>query len=568
MLNRGGRQVRLAGRVRLILAATYIGISFGCTVDNHLVLQDGQTISDKPSLVVVISVDQFSADLFTEYRPHFVGGLERLSTGVVFPQAYQSHAVTETCPGHATILTGSRPARTGIVGNIWVNHEAPREDKIVNCAEDESRPNTHHRDYEVSTVHLRVPTLGDRMKAKSGRARVIAVAGKDRSAVMMGGKTADQTWWLAETGYTSFSGVIPPVAVEVSNEDFRHRLGRSAEERELPEFCKRKEFVVEVTEDISVGAGRFARGADDFSAFRASPEQDEATLQLALALVDEMQLGQRPETDLMAIGLSGTDKVGHTFGTAGAEMCIQVVALDRLLGEFFESLEKRSIDFLVVLTADHGGHDIPERHRQTGMPMAQRVDPALEPAALTLEIARVLRIDDVQVIGDSVASNQYIVGDLSEADRTRVLSYLLDRVGTHPQVEAVFTKQQIANEPSPKGAPESWSLLQKVRANFDYERSGDYFVALKPRVMSISTPSKGWISMHGSPWGLDRRVPLMFWRQGIVGFEQPLGVETVDILPTIAPLIDLEIDQDEIDGRCLDLISGANSSCVEVAKSN
>ena len=33
--------------------------------------------------------------------------------GTVFRNGYQSHAATETCPGHSTILTGDHPARTG-----------------------------------------------------------------------------------------------------------------------------------------------------------------------------------------------------------------------------------------------------------------------------------------------------------------------------------------------------------------------------------------------------------------------------------------------------------------------
>ena len=33
--------------------------------------------SGAPKLLVVISVDQFSADLFDEYRPQFTGGLAR-----------------------------------------------------------------------------------------------------------------------------------------------------------------------------------------------------------------------------------------------------------------------------------------------------------------------------------------------------------------------------------------------------------------------------------------------------------------------------------------------------------
>ena len=55
-----------------------------------------------PKLIVAISVDQFSADLFAQYRQHFTGGLKRLSEGIVFPSGYQSHNMTETCPGHST----------------------------------------------------------------------------------------------------------------------------------------------------------------------------------------------------------------------------------------------------------------------------------------------------------------------------------------------------------------------------------------------------------------------------------------------------------------------------------
>src|SRR5881227_1137516 len=74
-----------------------------------------------PKLLVVISVDQFSANLFDEYRPQFTGGFARLASGTVFRNSYQSHALTETCPGHSTMLTGDHPARTGIIGNNWID---------------------------------------------------------------------------------------------------------------------------------------------------------------------------------------------------------------------------------------------------------------------------------------------------------------------------------------------------------------------------------------------------------------------------------------------------------------
>ena len=128
-----------------------------------------------PKLLVVISVDQFSANLFDEYRPHFTGGLGAARVGTVFRNGYQSHAATETCPGHSTILTGDHPARTGIIGNTWIDQSRQRSDKTVYCAEDETLPGTSSIAYKVSPEHLLVPTLGELMKAQWPGSRNVAV---------------------------------------------------------------------------------------------------------------------------------------------------------------------------------------------------------------------------------------------------------------------------------------------------------------------------------------------------------------------------------------------------------
>src|SRR6476469_3441470 len=168
----------------------------------------------RPKLVIVISVDQFSADLFAEYRGLYTGGMRRLAQGVVFPSGYQSHAATETCPGHSTILTGDRPARTGIIANDWYDQGAARADKYVYCAEDERVPGSTSDDYTVSDFHLRVPTLGDLMHRADPRSRVVAVAGKDRAAVMMGGHTPDRRWWWDGHAFVGRAGMAAPGPVE------------------------------------------------------------------------------------------------------------------------------------------------------------------------------------------------------------------------------------------------------------------------------------------------------------------------------------------------------------------
>src|SRR5688500_3617178 len=109
--------------------------------------------ASRPKLVVAISIDPLSARLFTAYRPHFTGGLKRLAGGIVFAEAYQAHGKTETCPGHATILTGAHPSRSGIIANDWVDPEAPRADKRIYCAEDERIPGSNSDNYQVSPWH-------------------------------------------------------------------------------------------------------------------------------------------------------------------------------------------------------------------------------------------------------------------------------------------------------------------------------------------------------------------------------------------------------------------------------
>ena len=105
-----------------------------------------------PRLVVAIAIDQFAADLYAQYRQHYSGGLARLGQGAVFPSGFQSHAATETCPGHSTMLTGVRPARNGIIANNWFDPGIARADKRIYCSEDWTDPASSSRDPDRKSV--------------------------------------------------------------------------------------------------------------------------------------------------------------------------------------------------------------------------------------------------------------------------------------------------------------------------------------------------------------------------------------------------------------------------------
>src|SRR5437764_10951920 len=192
-----------------------------------------------PKLLVVISVDQFSANLFDEYRPQFSGGFARLATGTVFRNGYQSHAATETCPGHSTILTGDHPSRTGIIGNTWIDQSVKQSDINVYCVEDERIPGSSPLHYTVSPLHLMVPTLGELMKVRWAGSRNVAVSGKDRAAVMMTGRNADQRWyWNGKTFDTDLQGVPVPQVVPKFQAALAAALAQPRPALEPPAFCQ------------------------------------------------------------------------------------------------------------------------------------------------------------------------------------------------------------------------------------------------------------------------------------------------------------------------------------------
>lgn len=508
-----------------------------------------------PRLVVVISVDQLSADLFDEYRPQFTGGLARLASGTAFRNGYQAHAATETCPGHSTILTGSHPTHSGIVANTWVDQSVQRSDKTVYCAEDERVTGSSTTSYTVSPFHLRAQTLGDILKQHSPQSLNVAVAGKDRAAVMMGGHNVDQRWfWDGRKFASDNKSVASPATIAKANSALAASLAVAREPLPLPQSCQTKGTPYVLTPQLTVGAGRFGRAAGDVRSFRISPEFDGAVLAIAAGLVQELRLGRDAAPDVLSVGLSATDYVGHALGSGGAEMCLQLFSLDRDLGSFFNVLDAEGIDYSVVLTADHGGMDIPERLRAKGVVNATRADPALGTVDVGKALAAKLKLSGPVLLGD-LANDVWIDRSLAPRDRTRVEREAVAFYEAHPQVEAVFTSRQIGRIPLPTGSPDKWSIGQRVRASWDRQRSGDLYVVLKRNVSPIVNPGVGYVATHGSVWDYDRRVPILFWRKGMRSAPRQDHISTVTILPTIAAQIGLALPAG-LDGRCLNGVEG------------
>ncbi len=516
-----------------------------------------------PKLIVAISVDQLSGDLFAQHRQHFSGGLARLLGGAVFPSGYQSHAATETCPGHSTLLTGTRPARNGIIANNWFD-PATRGASPVYCAEDPRDPASSARNPVVSSYHLKVPTLGDLLKKANPATRNVAVSAKDRAAVMMGGHNIDAAYWFKSGAFASFAGRTLSATTAAQNATIAATLKAGAPAYAVPAWCAAFDRAITVGKG-SVGTGRFALEPGKPQQFVASPRMDAATVDLAIGLSEELQLGRGEAIDVLSVGLSATDYVGHSTGTEGLEMCIQLAELDRSIGRLLAHLDAKGIDYVVVLSADHGGLDTPERLDQQALPRAARIDNSLLPTELSKAVTAKTGIAPAQgplLIADGPFGDFYVSRSVPAAQRQAVVQALLGIVRTHPQVAGAYTADELQKTPLATGSPQDWTLKERARASFDPTRSGDVVILLERAVTPIPEEMTSiYIATHGSAWDYDRRVPMLFWRRGMAGFEQPHAVETIDIAPTLAALIGLGVPDGTFDGRCLDLDPGAGNSC-------
>jgi len=527
----------------------------------------------KPKLVVVISIDQLSASLFEQYRADFDGGLGRLARqGTVYPSGYQSHAMTETCPGHSTLLTGKHPNKTGIVANDFYDKATGKktyclDDPSVTLAND---PTGGGR--LVSPKLLMADTYGDWLKAVSPGSRVYAVSGKDRGAINMAGHKGDGVFWL-ETRFGMTTWVEPgqdakarlaPVAA------FNARL--VAEQKKKPFVWTYAEKRCAALESDYVTGDRAWRAAlprpapkDEVAAtndLASSPYSDRVTLDAARFLREALKLGDGEATDVLTVSLSATDFIGHRYGSKGPEMCDQLFRLDDRLGVFLDSLDKVKGPVLVVLSADHGGSDFPERLVQQGYD-AGRVPSIPWMKALNTEVRGQLGLDYDPLIQAGGLESLYVVGPDGKAppavDQARVTAATLAILAKRPEVfEAYDANALFTAAPPPKGTPpDEISVAERMRRTAYPGRTGDILVAFQP-YQTLAAAGLTYVASHGSPWDYDRRVPILFWWKGGPSRERVLPIETVDIAPTIAGVTGVPVPADA-DGRCLPL--GAGPTC-------
>ncbi len=499
-----------------------------------------------PRLVVVVSFDQHRGDFYPSFQ-RFIGtqGFSRIAReGVVFNRCYYNHANNITGPGHAAIMSGCYPWKTGIVGNDFCD---ARTGVCGYCADDTTG--------RKSAANLEVPTLGDVLRKASLRSKVIGLSLKDRASILMAGKSASACVWYdpRSGGWTTSSAYASP--------SWLPELRRTVDARTYAGAVWRAEIPDSLApaQDDVVGEGSIPGNRDRHVfpyAISAPITSDTFTTQVALSpfsmrmlfdaariVIARERLGKDKHPDVLCLGVSTPDYVGHLYGPDSREVQELYVHADREIARLIDDLDQRvgRANYLLVITSDHGVGPIPEVIRQASAQQRAAVDAGrLRSSELKLLINTTLTQHFGAPIGGSwveqiMPPSIYLRDSaLLSVNRQEVIDTVVSALRRHPHLAIVATPSSLLDGVVPPGVDPITAAA--IRRSMHRERSGDVVIYPKRYWIFGSNPAT-----HGTPYDYDQWVPLMLMGNRITTQSTNAAVAPVDIAPTLAKMLGIRM---------------------------
>jgi predicted AlkP superfamily pyrophosphatase or phosphodiesterase len=501
--------------------------------------------------VVLVVVDQLRPDYLERFRHQFTGGLKTLvESGAVFSAAHYEQWPTVTAVGHATIATGATPATHGIVGNSWYDRGSKADVGVVVDPEAAMVPSGAKPG--ASPHRLIGSTLADELRlATNGRGKVVSVALKDRSAILLGGRRPTGAFWYDEATGTFETSTYYAPALPSWVKSFNDRKPADAYfgspwDRTLPE----SEYAGSDSDDSEgesapfgdrtlphiPGAGLKAPGATFYGQLLGTPFANDLLLDLARSAVDAEALGSDELPDILAVGLSANDIVGHYFGPYSREVHDMALKTDRSLGAFFSFLDDRlgRDAYVVVLTSDHGVAPVPTAARGVAGAYV-RLDSVAEPIERALTARFGGNAPWVASTSGGTSGGVYLdeaVATAAKADFGEVQREAARAAASISGVRFALAGADIAS-----GRYNHADVLQRrVAAGYCPGRSPDVVVVFDPFAVVMGGPTG---TTHGTPYSYDTHVPLIFYGAGIAPGYRAENASVEDLASTVSLLLGL-----------------------------
>lgn len=499
-----------------------------------------------PKLVVLLVVDGLPQRQITQYRDQLSpdGFARFLDRGTWFSNAHHEHAFTVTGAGHATLLTGAYPERTGIIGNDWLDANTGQ---AVYCTSDTSATYIGNPTKPLdgtSPKNLDAQSLGDVLRLATPKSKVLAVSGKDRGSILPAGKAGTAYMYMTGSGQFASSTFYMPAhpdwvnrfnAQKLADAYFKTQwkplLEDAAYARSLPD---KQAWFDDGVAGLPITFGKpndAAPNAAFYAGLVRGPFVDEMTMGFARAAIAGEQLGQGAATDLLSISLSGHDYVNHGFSAESRLSHDHFLRLDLMLQDFFRHLDATigKDNYVAVLTADHGFMPAPEYTKSLGQD-AGRIGRSKLLATINSGLEK--RFGEAKLVLGFSGSSLLMDKKLIAAKNIDFNAVTLEAKGllvSQPGIAVAYTRNELLA--GDKGQP----LFASLKKSWSPSVSGDVQYAVKPNWM-FSSATTG--TTHGSPYAYDSNIPIMWYGpKWVKAGHQTKRIESVDIAPTLAKII-------------------------------
>lgn len=516
-----------------------------------------------PRLVVVLTFDQLRQDMLTRYSHQYVpahssngdvGGFRWLmENGAMLVDTHYNHVPLHTGPGHATIMTGAAPRKSGIISNSWLTSAG----LSINCVGDPDAKTVGAGENRLSKGsasprNLLASTVGDELKlANNNQSKVIGIAIKDRGAILPTGHNADaavwfdtkQGKWVTSTWYTSTT--LPSFVQHAADSHLNDRWVKEQWDLLMPEEAYKISMPVDqpgVIGGRGMGLGfpkplsdNGKADSDYYSRLTISPFGNEMVFELGKLAVEHEDLGQDLFPDILSMSFSSTDAIGHAWGPHSRETQDVYLRADLQLSNFLNYLNGAvpgGLDnVLVVLTGDHGSTAIPEwlqknRHKATRVWYNDIIKKAEEALAEAFP--------DKPTTGVVLFNEPYIrfrkpVMIDRGIDMEKAAKAIAARIPELDGISAAYTRQQIETGQLPQTRE-----ARAVTNGFNPERSGDVVVINEQYAFNTRFETG---STHGAFFNYDTNVPLIFAGNTIAPGVYTERADVRDIAPTLSFLL-------------------------------
>lgn len=508
-----------------------------------------QSAQEKPKLIVGIIVDQMRQEYLYRFKDRFVeGGFNRFSEeGFTMTNGHYNYIPTYTGPGHASVYTGTTPATHGIIANDWYNRQLGR---FIYCAEDSTVTNVGGtaENGNISPQNLLTTTITDELRFASGkRSKVVGIAIKDRGASLPAGHTGDAYWYDDVNGdfmtstYYYDSLTLPKwvsdfnakkIADSYLTKTWNPLFPIETYKNSLPDDSPFEAvFIGKTSSTFPYILDSLKTANGGYGMVSSTPFGNNLTLDFVYSAIEGEKLGQRGETDFLAVSFSSPDYIGHRFGPSSVEIEDTYLRLDQEIAKFFDYLDEKigKGQYLVFLTADHAVAEIP------GYLVSEKVPAGIFNSGMILGQLKGFALS-MYGEGDWVLnfSNEQIFLNKELAiekklDFEKMQKDFADFVLRFKGVKEAYTASDLRTLDFTK------NRSQLIQMGYNHKASGDVMLILEP----------GWLAggqrgtTHGSGYSYDTHVPISFYGWGIKQGQSSAYTTVTDIAPTLSVLLQI-----------------------------